>query len=294
MQSLKFLIITSLIAPFGLLPLRWSQAIGSRLGLLLITYNRKRAHISRCNLRVCFPEKSEAEREELLIQNAKETGKWFLESAYVWFGNPDYLSKRVTVKNPQLLEAAHQKNRGVVIVLPHLGNWELVNFYIPKHYPFAAMYKPMKSSWFEKVIFKSRTRLGSKMFTTNIRGVRQALKAMRNNQVLAVLADHLPTKEAGVYAPFFGQPALTGKLTQALANSNQSEVLLAVAVRKPSGQGFEIVFEKIEGMPTEDHVAFATALNRAVEKSILLAPEQYQWVYRRFANPPEGTPNIYN
>jgi KDO2-lipid IV(A) lauroyltransferase len=294
MQSLRFLIITCLVAPFGFLPLRWSQAIGSQLGLLLIKYNRKRAHISRCNLRVCFPEKSDAEREELLIQNAKETGKWFLESAYVWFRHPDYLKRRITVRNPQLLEEAHQKKRGVVIVLPHLGNWELVNFYIPKHYPFAAMYKSIKSPWFEKIIFKSRTRLGSKMFATNIGGVRQALRAMRNNQVLAILSDHLPTKEAGVYAPFFGQPALTGKLTQALVNSNQSEVLIAVAVRKPSGQGFEIVFQKIEGMPAEDPVDFATALNSAIEKSILLAPEQYQWVYRRFAKPPEGAANIYN
>jgi Kdo2-lipid IVA lauroyltransferase/acyltransferase len=294
MQSLKFFIIACLIAPFGLLPLRWSQAIGSQLGLLLIKCNRKRAHISHCNLKVCFPEKSAAEREKLLLQNAMETGKWFLESAYVWFGNPDYLSKRVTVKNPQLLEIAHRQNRGVVIVLPHLGNWELLNFYIPKYYPFAAMYKPVKAAWFEKVIFKSRSRLGSKMFATNSSGVRQALKGMRNNLVLAILPDHLPTKEAGVYAPFFGQPALTGKLTQSLINSNQSEVLIASVVRKPKGQGFEIVFHRVEGMHTEDKVAAATALNSAIEKSILLAPEQYQWVYRRFANPPSGTACIYH
>jgi KDO2-lipid IV(A) lauroyltransferase len=293
MKSLKFFIIACLVAPFGLLPLRFSQAIGSQLGLLLIKCNRKRAHISRCNLRVCFPEKTDAERERLLIQNAKETGKWFLESAYVWFRNPDYLSKRISVKNPQLLEIAHQQKRGVIIVLPHLGNWELVNFYIPKYYPFAAMYKSIESSWFDSFILKSRSRLGSKMFATNISGVRQALKAMRKNQVLAILSDHLPTKKAGVYAPFFGQPALTGKLTQVLVNSNQSEVLLAVAIRKPRGQGFEIVFQKIEGSSTEDNLAFATSLNRAIEESILLAPEQYQWVYRRFANPPKNTPNIY-
>ncbi len=294
MQNLKFFLIACLIAPFGLLPLRWSQAIGCQLGLLLITCNRKRAHISRCNLKVCFPEKSATEREKLLIQNAKETGKWFLESAYVWFGNPDYLSNRVTVKNPQLLEVAHQQNRGVVIVLPHMGNWELLNFCIPKNYPFAAMYKPIKATWFEKVIFKSRSRLGSKMFATNASGVRQALKGMRNNMVLAILSDHLPTKKAGVYAPFFGQPALTGKLTQALVNSNQSEVLLATAIRKPRGLGFEIVFHRIEGIHTDDSVVAATALNSAIEKSIQLAPEQYQWVYRRFANQPSGSPSVYH
>ncbi len=294
MQNIRFILTTCLLAPFGFIPLRWSQAIGGKLGLFLMKYNYKRAHIARCNLKACFPDKTDTEREELLRLNAIETGKWFMESAHVWFRHPKHLIQKVSVKNPEVLERAHQQKRGVVIVLPHMGNWELLNFYIPQHYAFAAMYKPIKSAWFEQLTFRSRSRLGTQMFPTNSKGVRQALKSMRNNNVLAILSDHLPSREAGVYAPFFGNPALTGKLTQSLVNSNQSEALLASVLRKPKGQGFEIIFQKIEGIHTKDNIEAATALNQAIEKSILLCPEQYQWVYRRFGNPPEGVKNIYS
>lgn len=282
-----------LLAPFGFLPLRWSQAIGSYLGLILISYNKKRAHIARCNIRLCFPEKTHKEREELLKLTAKETGKWFMESSYVWFRNPQYLAQKVSVTNPELLAHCYEQGRGVVIILPHLGNWELLNFYIPQHYPFGAMYKPVTSPLFEKVIFNGRSRVGSSLFATEPSGIRKALKALKKNHIVAILPDHLPSQKAAVYAPFFNYPALTGKLTHALVKSNQSELLLASVLRKPKGQGFEITFYEVEGIHTNNAITSATALNKAIEKSILLAPEQYQWVYRRFAHPPEGVRDIY-
>ena len=100
-------------------------------------------------------------------------------------------------------------------------------------------------------------------------------------------------EDAGVYANFFGRPVLTGKLTHALAKHNQSPVLTAAVLRKPNGEGFTIVFNKVEDMATQDTIEAATALNQAIEKCIHLAPEQYQWVYRRFAKPPKGFRDIY-
>ncbi len=293
MQALTLFLIRCLITPLTWLPLRWAHAMGSALGLLLIRYNKKRAHIALCNIKTCFPEKSSEEHQIMLRQCAIEAGKWFLESPYVWFKHPSFLSQKVTARNPDVLEQAHAKGRGVVIVLPHQGNWELLNFYVPQRYPFGAMYRPIKSALFEKIIFDGRSRVGSDMFAANARGVRQALKALKKNHVIAVLSDHLPSEDAGVHAPFFNQPALTGKLTQSLAQYNQSEVLIATVMREEDSQGFTIQFDRIEGMHTKDAVAAATALNQAIEKSILLAPAQYQWVYRRFAKPPTGTESIY-
>jgi KDO2-lipid IV(A) lauroyltransferase len=146
---------------------------------------------------------------------------------------------------------------------------------------------------FEKIVFNGRSRLGTSMFAANPQGVRQAFKALKKNSVVAILSDHLPSENAGVHAPFFGRLALTGKLTHSLIKHNASEVLLASVLRKPEGRGFEISFAEIQGMDTTDSVAAATALNQAIEKSILLAPEQYQWVYRRFAKPPKGMKSIY-
>jgi len=293
MQNIVFSLMSVLLLPFGFLPLQWSQAIGSYLGALMIRYNKKRAHIARCNLQQCFPEKTHAEREVLLQRTAAESGKWFMESCYVWFRDPQYLINKVTVNNPEVLQTAYEKKRGVVIILPHLGNWELLNFYVPQNYPFGAMYKPVKSPIFENIIFKSRSRVGSSMFATDAHGVRKALKFLKKNGVIAILSDHLPSRKAAVYAPFFNYPVLTGKLTHSLVKSNQSEILLASVLRKPKGFGFDITFHPVEGIDTASTEEAATLLNQSIEKSILLAPEQYQWVYRRFAHPPEGVEDIY-
>ena len=293
MQNLGFILIYCLIAPFGFLPLRWSQAIGSCLGLFLIRYNKKRARIALCNIQACFPEKTSQEHQEMVRKIAMETGKWFLECSYVWFRSPKSMIKRIEVTNPEVFDQAYNKGRGVVVVLPHLGNWEALNFYLPLRYPMGSMYKPAKSPLFEKIIFDSRSRSGIEMYPTDASGIRKALKALKQKKVLAILSDHLPSQKAGVYAPFFGIPALTGKFTHTLVSNNQAEVVLAAVIRKPKGAGFAITFTSIDGMHTDDSVAAATAMNKAIEDSIMLAPEQYQWVYRRFAQPPEGTPSIY-
>lgn len=111
---------------------------------------------------------------------------------------------------------------------------------------------------------------------------------------MAVLSDHLPSEEAGVHAPFFGRPALTGKLTHSLARYNASEVLIATVIRLQGGQGYEVSFSPIDGIQTEDAIKAAKALKQAIEKSTMLAPNQYQWVYRRFAKPPKGVADIYS
>jgi KDO2-lipid IV(A) lauroyltransferase len=293
MKNLKFLMMAALATPFGLLPLHWSQTIGSYLGKLAVKINKKRKHIITCNLSACFPEKSEDERIGLLQKTAEEAGKWFMESAYVWFKNPEFLAKKTSVKNPEVLKTAFDKQKGVIIILPHLGNWEILNFYVPQNYPFGAMYKPIKSELIEEMIFKGRSRVGTSMFSADARGARKAFKHLKKGGVLAILSDHLPSVKAGVYAPFFGINAYTGKLTHSLAKYNESEILLATVLRKAEGQGFEIEFHPVDGMNTNDEIVAATNMNAAIEKGIRLAPEQYQWAYRRFSRQPKGVKNIY-
>lgn len=255
--------------------------------------NKKRLRIVRANLVACFPDYSEQQTRELTIKIASESGKWMMESAGIWFGNAEKLRSRITDKNRALMDTAYNKQKGVVVILPHFGNWEMINFCMPQHYPCGALYKTINSETIEHIILDSRSRLGGELFAADGRGVRQAFKHLKKGKVLVVLADHLPSRKAGVYAPFFGVPALTGKLTHTLIKHNQSEAVVATIRRKPKATGFELEFHPLEGMQTENAVEAATRLNGAIEKAIRIAPEQYQWVYKRFDKQPAGTGNIY-
>ncbi len=293
-SAVKFFLIKWFFTLCRLIPLKRSQQIGSTLGRCLMKFNKKRVHIVKCNLKACFPNQTDKEREKLTNKIAEETGKWIMESAHVWFGKEKDLIRHLKVKNPDLLRKAYNKQNGVVIILPHLGNWEMINFYLPQNYPSASMYKPLSSNTMEKIVLGSRTQAGAEMFAADSRGVRQALKHLKKGKVLIVLSDHLPSREAGVYAPFFGNPALTGKLTHTLVKFNQSEAIMASVLRQPNGEGFELEFHPITGMQdTNNPVEAATYLNKSIEEAILIAPEQYQWVYTRFDKQPKGSSNIY-
>jgi len=294
MKKYKIFLIKLLFLPFTILPLSWAQAIGNFIGKKVLILNKKRLKIVQTNLLACFPKHTKTQINDLTIKVASESGKWMMESAGTWFGNPEKLKLRITDKNRELMDAAFKKQKGVVVVLPHFGNWEMANFCLPQYYPCGDMYKPMNSETAEQIILDSRSRSGLALFPVNGRGVRKAFKHLKKGKVLVVLADHLPSREAGVYAPFFGLPALTGKLTHSLIRHNHSEAVLATTRRKPKGKGFELEFHPLKGMQTDDPVEAATQLNSAIEKAIMIAPEQYQWVYKRFDKQPRGEKNIYD
>ena len=293
LNNIGHLLLALLLSLLGLLPLRWAQSVGSVIGFMIYRFGKKRAHVARCNVGVCYPALLPAEREALIEQSFREAGKWFAEFGLAWLWPSARVNGLISVRNQALFDDAFAQGRGVVLILPHLGNWELLNTWVASRTPFAALYKPMDSSWFEHFVMKRRSRQDTVMAPVSSAGVRQVMKCLKKGYVTAVLSDHLPSSQAGVFAPFFGRPALTGKLTAALVRANHSVVLSAVVLRKPSGAGFELVFQQVGGLDSPDDVEAATALNQAVEACIALAPEQYQWMYKRFSKRPEGVPDLY-
>lgn len=292
MASIKYYLVKILFSPLSYLPLDYLQVLGASLGRLLIRFNKNRVHIARCNIAACFPKLSAIEQERLLIRNAEETGKWFVELAYAWFRKPEFLASLLTVKNPCVLQEAFDQGKGLVLVVPHLGNWEMLNFWVPQHFPTGTFYRPSKSDFLDHMVIKGRTR-GTRLFKADRSELKSAFKFLKAGNVIVILSDHLPTREAGVLAPFFNIPALTGKLTQTLARINESPVILATSIRKPAGGGFEVEFFPIKGMHTKDPIEAATRLNLSIEQAIRDNPEQYQWVYRRFASTKDKK-KIYN
>lgn len=293
LNNIGHLLLVLLLSLLGLLPLRWAQGVGGTIGWLIYRLGKKRTHIARCNVQLCFPAMPALQQEALVEQSFREAGKWFSEVGVAWLWSSGRVNRSVSVRGQALFDEALAQGRGVVLVLPHLGNWELLNAWVASRTPFAALYKPMDSSWLEHFVMWRRSRQDTVMAAVSSAGVRQVMKCLKKGYVTAVLSDHLPSTKAGVFAPFFGHPALTGKLTAALARANHSVVLSAAVLRKPHGAGFELVFQAVEGLDNADDVQAATALNRAIEECIALAPAQYQWMYKRFSKRPDGLPDIY-
>jgi KDO2-lipid IV(A) lauroyltransferase len=146
----------------------------------------------------------------------------------------------------------------------------------------------------EALIHASRGRLGARLVATTPQGVRALLQALQTNEVLGILPDQDPGREAGLFAPFFGLPANTMTLVSRLAMKTGAVILLTYAERLPRGRGYKLHLESLPKLVSEGPLELSVAaLNAAVEQAVRRLPEQYLWSYKRFKRRPPGEAKFY-
>ncbi|MGJ8688706.1 MAG: lysophospholipid acyltransferase family protein [Gammaproteobacteria bacterium] len=275
------------------LPLRLAHGLGALIGQLAWLLKTESCRTTRRNIDLCFTALSASEREDLSKKSLIETAKTACELGQVWIRPPEAsLRKIIKTSGKEHLEAAIAKGTGIIILAPHLGNWELCGLFLDSCGPSTYLYKPPKLTAFEPKMLHYRGRLGAKLAPTSAKGVAMLLKALSRGELVGILPDQEPNWDSGVFAPFFGNDALTMTLVAKLANRTEATVLSIFARRLDKSTGFEIVIQPArEGVASEDGVAAATALNATVEDCVRLAPEQYQWEYRRFKRQADRTKN---
>lgn len=276
------------------LPLPLLHACGVLLGWLSWLIPDPNKAIARRNLELCFPALAPAARRRLLRRTLIETGKALMETPLLWLAPGNRAMDLVReVRGGELVEQALAAGRGVIVASPHLGNWELWGLYLGRH-QVTTLYRPPRQRALEELIRTARQRYGSTLVPTDARGVRALFQAVSRGGMIGILPDQDPRDEAGVFAPFFGVPALTMTLLPRLAYKSGATVLLSFAERLPWGRGFRLHFLPAPaGIDSASVAVAAAALNQGVEQCIRLAPEQYQWIYRRFRTRPQGEAPLY-
>lgn len=190
----------------------------------------------------------------------------------------------------EAFESAHNEGKGVILLAPHLGNWEFYGFHLCEAIASTWLYQPPKYAALDTLITQTRSRAGVKMAQTNQRGVAEVFKALKNGEAVGVLPDQVPPLEGGTYAPFFDVPALTMTLVSKLVQKTEARVFCGFAKRLPASEGFKVIIEEAENeIYSSDLTESVAALNRSVEKNVLKAVEQYQWEYKRFRKQADGT-----
>jgi KDO2-lipid IV(A) lauroyltransferase len=212
----------------------------------------------------------------------------------IWRWPPDRLRQlENSVEGLDLFERAMSRGRGTLLLAPHLGNWEFLNAFIMRHSPGVGLYRPPRIAELDDFIRRARERTGCTMVSATPAGMRPLLRALRLNHVVWIMPDQEPLRAHGVFAPFFGVPALTVTLVSRILGRTDSEALFVTAERCPEG-GFRIRFRQPpEGLADPDEERAAASLNRGVEACVRHCPEQYLWTYKRFMSAPPGEPTPY-
>lgn len=181
--------------------------------------------------------------------------------------------------------------KGVILIAPHLGNWEMLGTQLKSYSAPTCMYQPPKQAFLDRFIYDKRKTYQMNLAPTNARGVAMCLKTLKKGGLVAILPDQNPT-QGGEFAPFFGQATLTMTLIHGLIQRTGCEVIMGVAERIPGG--FHQHFIAPDKRIFESDVAASTAgLNKSVEACVNICPDQYQWEYKRFKHRPQGAELIY-
>lgn len=246
--------------------------------------------VTEVNLVLCYPMLADDQRKKLAKLSVYHTMLTALEIPAVWINPADESLARISaVDGKELVDEAQKAGKGVIVIAPHLGNWEILGYYLATHYSLISLYKPPQHEWMEEISRQGRMKIGSKLAPTNKKGVLAVLKALKAGEVTGILPDQIPDKGNGVaYVPFFGHNVATMTLIPNLLQRGNAIAVAAFAQRLQDGT-FKIIFRSVpEDLYNADETIAATALNKTVEDLVNIAPEQYQWEYKRFRRGVDG------
>ncbi len=290
---LKTQLFRAVITGVSWLPLSAQHKLGIFIGRMFWRFSKRERNVTRVNISLCFPGKSTEWRDELGQRSLIETGKTLAETGAMWCWPEEKLRSLIKqVHNEQLLKNAVEQNRGVILVSPHIGAWELISLYFNRRYPMVNMYRPSRSKALDPIIRDARERFGSKTAPANAVGLRAIFKGLRDGKIIGILPDQEPDRKNGVFAPFFDTPACTMTMLGNLAHKTSAPVVFCVMKREVNGYELHFVAPESEISNTDEMIA-ATAVNRTVERCIDIAPEQYLWSYKRFRLRSDGSKRNY-
>ncbi|NBC12040.1 MAG: lipid A biosynthesis acyltransferase [Gammaproteobacteria bacterium] len=273
-------------------PLPVLHVLGGIIGWCIAhTPNRQRRN-ALINLALHRPDLGTRELIRLRNRSLSAFGRTYCEMGRLWLRPPaDVLGLIRDVRGAELLR--RDDGRGLIVLSPHLGAWELAGLYLAAQGPTTIFYKPQRR--LDQLILEARRRSGAQLAPTTARGVRALVQGLAAGEYAGILPDQEPRADKGAtFAPLFGLPALTMVLVNRLARKSGARVIFMFAERLPRARGYRIhCLPAPDGIDSDDDATAAAALNLGIERCIAVCPEQYLWPYRRFRRRPPGLGRVY-
>jgi Kdo2-lipid IVA lauroyltransferase/acyltransferase len=273
---------------------------GAGLGEILYLAARPQRRIALQNLRIAFPEKSENERRAILRRSCRNLGRVAAEFCHLDELTPGNIGRFVRIADPDGWRAVVEKARdtGAVVLTAHLGNWELFAYaHALLGHPVTIVHRPMRNGRIDRAIIDLRSRPGTRSIAMKA-AAREAIRALRARQLVAIPADQNQTRRYGVFADLFGLPASTTPGPTRLAALTGAPVIPAFLIREGETERHRLVFFPPialadTGDREADIVSNTERCNAAIEQMLRNHPDQWILFHKRWRTRPEGEPRIY-
>lgn len=272
--------------------LGWKRSLGFGAGLG--DWARRlgvRREVARDNLRGAFPERGEAEREEILREHYREVGRVAAEYArlaeLVLAPPGEAIAE---VQGLEHLEAARREGRGLILLSGHFGNFELWAAHLGRFYPMDFVVRELRNPGVEALIDRERAATGVGRIHTDM-GMRRVYESLRANRCVPMLGDQ-DARRHGVFVDFLGRKASTTLGPARIALATGAPLMMVFIVRRPDGRHVITIEPRLEAGDRHDPGA-ALRLTRLhvarLEHWVRARPAAWFWLHRRWkTRPPEA------
>ena len=265
---------------------------GMFLSIFFLFYHigTKSRLITLHNLMRSFPEKDTKE----IIKIAKGVYRHFAIVVAEFFDLPyitkDNIHEWVDVEGVENFQAGIAKGKGMLSIVAHFGNWELMTIAGPMYLkPMYIVYRPLDSPVIDNVVEYVRTMQGNDMIPKGGSGKR-IMELLRENNLIGILSDQNVAHYEGVFVDFFGRTACTGVGLAVMAMRSGAPVLPAFMARQKSGKYKFIIKPTIEAVCTDNYesdlVVNTQRFTKIIEDVIREYPDQYFWFHQRWKTKP--------
>lgn len=273
------------------LPLPMLRVLGAGVGRLAYRLAQERRMVALTNLRLCFPDLSETEREALAKRHFIGFCQAFLDRTLIWWSGFDRLRRIIRVKGVEHLHA--EPDRPLIILGGHFVALEAgVILLISTQRPFVNVYANQKNPVFQKALLDGRRRYNDPLMLSRQEGMRRVISALKQGHVFHYLPDMDYGPKESIFVPFFSVQAATIPALPRLAKMTQARVVPCVTRLVKEGYEVELL-PAWSDFPGERVEEDTRRMNAFIEEQVRRMPEQYFWLHKRFKTRPPGEGRIY-
>jgi len=272
----------------ALFPIRLLFVLGQLFGFCVWLVSGKYRRLAQRNVAIAFAdEKTSAEMRRLVRSHFQRLGANLLCSVKLTAMSPEKILRRVEVENIEAMDREFRAGVPVVLVLSHLGTWELFAQLMPKFVGYvrnASVYQKLGNRFIDEHVRRTRGQTGLELFNRQ-QGFQPVIDLLRSGGGVGVLSDQ-HAGDHGLWTPFFGRLASTSPLPALLAKRTRA-ALIAAGVYTIGPARWRMVFTERFDQPKADASVgtLTSEINQIIERQIRVAPEDWFWVHNRWKTP---------
>ncbi|EOK2468713.1 lauroyl-Kdo(2)-lipid IV(A) myristoyltransferase [Escherichia coli] len=274
--------LLGIIAGISMFPPLFRDPVLAKIGRWAGRLSKKARRRATINLSLCFPEKSDTEREIIVDKMFATALQSIVMMAELAIRGPEKFQKRVFWKGLEILEEIRHNNRNVIFLVPHGWSVDIPAMLLAAQgKKMAAMFHQQRNPVIDYVWNSVRRKFGGRLHARED-GIKPFIQSVRQGYWGYYLPDQDHGPEYSEFADFFATYKATLPIIGRLMNISQAMIipLFPVYDEKKHLLTIEIRPPMDACIASADNKTIARQMNKTVEILVGPHPEQYVWVLK--------------